>query len=40
MLIKQASRAFIDSLNEVTLADLLDDRQMKQRFHGLRVIIK
>jgi len=36
----RASRAFIASLNEATLADLLNDRQMKQQFRGVRVVVK
>lgn len=31
----RASRAFVAALNEVTLADLLDDRQMRRQFRGL-----
>lgn len=31
----RAGRAFIASLNEVTLADLLNDRQMRRQFRGL-----
>lgn len=34
----RASRAFIASLNEVTLADLLDDRRMRRQFSGLRLL--
>lgn len=36
----RASRAFIDSLNEVTLADLLGDRKMKRQFRGLAIVAR
>lgn len=33
----RASGAFIDSLNQVTLADLLADRRMRRRFRGIEL---
>jgi Rrf2 family transcriptional regulator, nitric oxide-sensitive transcriptional repressor len=34
----QASRAFVAALNEVTLADLLSDRQMRRQFRDVEVV--
>ena len=34
----RARRAFVASLDEVTLADLLNDRRMRRQFHELEVI--
>jgi len=37
MALDRGSRAFIAALNEVTLADLLGDRQMKQQFKRIDI---
>jgi Rrf2 family nitric oxide-sensitive transcriptional repressor len=34
----RAARAFIDALNEVTLADLLDDRRMRRQFKQIDIV--
>lgn len=36
----RASRAFIAALNEITLADLLNDRQMRRQFRGLGIVAR
>jgi Rrf2 family transcriptional regulator, nitric oxide-sensitive transcriptional repressor len=36
----RASRAFIAALNEVTLADLLNDRHMRRQFRALGVVAR
>jgi len=36
----RAGRAFIAALNEVTLADLLNDRGMKQQFKGIEIGVR
>jgi Rrf2 family nitric oxide-sensitive transcriptional repressor len=36
--LNRASRAFIDSLNRTTLADLLGNRQLKRRFRGIDIM--
>jgi len=35
----RGSRAFVDALNEVTLADLLQARQMKQQFKSIDIAV-
>jgi Rrf2 family nitric oxide-sensitive transcriptional repressor len=36
--LSRASRAFIDSLNRTTLADLLGHRRLRRRFRGIEII--